>query len=402
MNPIPTTCLRSFGRPGLSTLLAAALALLALGTPMALPAAEGSADSTCARATAEYRLPEDPCELLRLDDEMRAFFAARVHRKAARETRIDEIVAAILGEHGLHFRYETGGVYDVREAFRRRRGNCATYALLVVAIAREFRIPANFNEVSISPLWDRAGGIVLESRHLNVSVALADGIYEVDLKLQDNRREARTSTMVVHDARAFAGMFSNAGVYRLVAGDRAGALRLFELATVTDPSVASAWSNLGGAHALVGEPECARECYERALAAAPGMMAAMSGLAHLHRQAGRVAEAERLERRALRYREHNPYYLSAVAREEFAAGRLDEARHHLARAIRLKPDEPEFRGLMIEIDGRLRLDREERRRLGRVGELRGEIVAAGRCQLRRALCGIQQGLGRWACPEEAA
>jgi tetratricopeptide (TPR) repeat protein len=354
------------------------VALLALAAPMALAAAAGSAACPSRTAAAEYRLPENPQELLRLDDEMRAFFAARVHRKGSREARIDEIAAAILGEHGLHFRYETGGVYDVREAFRRRRGNCVTYALLVVAVAREFRIPASFNEVAMRPLWDRAGGIVLESRHLNVRVELADGTYEIDLKGSENRREARITTMVVDDVRAFAGMFSNAGVYRLAAGDRVGALRLFELATLTDPSAAFAWSNLGGARALAGEAECASLCYERALVAAPDTMAALSGLAHLQRTAGRVDEAERLERRSLRYREHNPYYLSAVAREEFAAGRLDEARHHLARALRIKPDEPEFRGLMIEIDGRRRLEREEGRRTGRVGAKRGEVVVAGR------------------------
>jgi Transglutaminase-like superfamily len=153
--------------------------MLGFSTVLGAEPAEGA---KAVVSSPDYNLPEDPHELLRLDAEMKTFFAARIDRTALLETRLDEIIKAILGEKGLHFSYEGDGVYDVREAFRRRRGNCLTYSLLVVAVAREFGIKAEFNEVFIVPRWNRSGGIIIESRHINVRVEAPDGYYEIDLK----------------------------------------------------------------------------------------------------------------------------------------------------------------------------------------------------------------------------
>lgn len=297
----------------------------------------------------DHRLPDDPAELLRIDDGMRTFFASRVRRGAALDTKVDDIVEAILGEGGMHFAYEPYGVYEARETFRRRRGNCLAYSMLVVAVAREFGVPASFNEVIVHPAWNRSGGLVLMSRHINVRVASAGGDFELDLNLNDDLRIKRRSARVVDDKRAFAAAYGNAGVYRLAAGDRAEGLKLMEKATRLDPTYASAWSNLGGALALSDQLDRARICYERALAEERNAPAAISGLAQLHRKTGRIAEAEKLERIALRHRERNPYYLLHVARVEASSGNLDAARRHLKRAIRIKDDEPEFYELMAEV-----------------------------------------------------
>lgn len=333
--------------------------------PLPTPAAETSA----------YQLPEDSGELLRLDDEMRAFFAGRVRRRGGAESRVDDIVAAILEEEGLHFTYESDGLYDVREAFRRRRGNCVTFAMLVVAVAREYRVPARFNEVEIRPRWSRTGGLVLESRHLNVRVETETGSFEIDLQLFANLRATRRSAAQVGDERAFAGLYSNMGVYRLAGGDGAGARELLERAVATDPTFSSGWSNLGAACLLAGEVERARACYERALAEKTDSMAAISGLARIYREAGRLEEAVRLERAASRYRERNPYYLFALAREERASGSLEKARGHLARAIRIKRDEPEFYELMAQVSRELGRERDAQRWSRRLDALRPGMVA---------------------------
>jgi tetratricopeptide (TPR) repeat protein len=312
-------------------------------------------------AAPDYRLPDDANELLRIDNEMKTFFDARIQRKASLETKLDEIAAAILGESGLHFGYESDGVYDVREAFRRRRGNCLTYSMLVVAVAREFGIPAEFNEVLIHPRWSRAGGLVLVNRHINVYVQAVGGSYELDLKFNEDLRVSRGSSQVVADARAFAGAYNNVGVYRLAAGDREEALRLMEKATAIDPTYGIAWTNLGGALILSGQLDRARVCFERALTEEPKAPAAISGLASVNRKAGRIAEAEKLERIAVSYRERNPYYLLRVARGEVSNGNLDAARRHLKRAIQIKDDEPEFYELMAEVARGQGLESEARR-----------------------------------------
>lgn len=353
-----------------ATLFAAAPALLRGSANAGEPASTPAAPS--------YRLPDDPREMLRLTPEMLAFFEARVHRRASLETRLDEICNAILGEHGLHFRYVADGVWDVRETFRRRAGNCVAYSMLVVAVARAYGIPAQFNEVEVDPRWSRIGSIVLESRHLNVRVESGDGGYELDLIMPDDLRASRRSATVVSDERAWASAYTNAGVYRLAVGDREAALALLERAATIDPTFSGAWTNLGCAHLLADEPELASQCFKRALANGPRTMSALSGLARIERRAGRIAEAERLERRVRRYRENNPYYLLAVARDELERGRPDAARRHLARAIWLKRDEPELYEVMIEVSRRLGAEREADRWARRLDDARGAIAAVGR------------------------
>jgi tetratricopeptide (TPR) repeat protein len=350
-----------------------------LGSAFLPPPASGAPVETAEAApppgAAAYELPTNLDDLLRLDDEMRAFFATRVHRRNGIEARTDEIVAAILGEEGLHFTYEAEGLYDVREAFRRRRGNCMTFAMLVVAVAREYRVPAKFNEVDIRPHWSRTGGLVLESRHINVHVSVDALSYEIDLQLFANLRVSRQSARVVDDARAFAALYSNAGVYRLAGGDRAGALPLMERAVTLDPTYVAGWSNLGAAYLLTDETEKAQRCYERALTESPDAMAAISGLARIHRLAGSTELAGKMERLVQRYRERNPYYLGTLAREELADGKLAEARGHLLRAIRIKRDEPEFYELLVQVAREQGRAREVAKWTGRLERVQREALA---------------------------
>ena len=185
--------------------------LVALLLLLPLPAV---ADESAVPEGVVYELPENPDELLRVDDEMRAFFEPRIPHTHSVERRIDAIVEAVLGENGLHFRYEANGLYDVRETFRRRAGNCVSYSMLIVAVAREFRIPAEFNEVNVRPRWNRAGKLVLRTGHINVRVPESGGDFEIDLKMMANFRASGGMARAVNDARAFSSMYTSAGVFR--------------------------------------------------------------------------------------------------------------------------------------------------------------------------------------------
>ena len=222
---------------------------------------------------------------------------------------------------------------------------------------------------------------MLETRHINVHVEAYENTYEVDLQLFADLRPSRSSACAVDDNRAFAGLYSNAGVFRLADGDRAGALTVLERAVAIDPTYAAGWSNLGAAYLLAGEAERARGCYERALAEKADSMAAISGLARIHREAGRIGAAERLERAVMRYRERNPYFLFTMAREAMDAGRLDSYRGYLVRAIRIKGDEPEFYELAVAVARGLGRTKDVARWSGRLEALRAQqrmAVVAGR------------------------
>lgn len=322
--------------------------LLSLVPPPACGATQEPAAKTV-DALAAYRLPDDPNELLRLDDEMKAYFEARIQRNALLDTKLDDITGAILGEDGLHFRYEADGVYSVGEAFRRRRGNCLTFSFLVVAVAREFGVPAKFNEVTVEPRWTRSGKIVIASRHINVLVETTGLSYELDVKLNGELPVSRRSACPVADARAFAGAYNGVGVNQLALGNCDNGLQLIEKATLVDPTYVGGWTNLGSAFAFVDRPERAQQCFQRALAMEPKSLAAMSGLASIYRKTGRISEAKKLERMVIRFRERNPYYLLSLARDELAKGKFDAARGYLKRALNLKDNEAELYQLMAEV-----------------------------------------------------
>ncbi|MFT3781519.1 MAG: tetratricopeptide repeat protein [Nibricoccus sp.] len=337
------------------------VAVLLLGTVSGRLLAEEESRTNSTPAKEEYRLPEDPNQLLRIDGEMRAYFAARVRKNGSVETRLDEIEEAILSDKHLAFRYESTGVYDVREAFRRRRGNCITYSMLVVAVCREFKIPAQFNEVTIRPRWDRSGNVVLLCRHINVRVDTYENSYELDLKLRSDMTASRISARVIDDRSVFAGAYSSVGVYDFADGSHESAMRMLEKSTQIAPAYAPAWINFGNALTLLGQTARAEECFKRVLKIDATDLGALSGLAWAYRKSGRTAEAAKMERTVARYRENNPYYLLHVAREEFGKGNPEAARQLMKRAIRIKDDEPEFYDLIVDAARALGLQKEATR-----------------------------------------
>ncbi len=314
------------------------LALLAAALLLAAPPARAEVMAGASGAEA-YCLPEDPADLLRLDDEMRQFFATRVSRHSPIGDRIEAISAAIIRPDGLGFRYANAGLYDVREAFRRRSGNCLTFAALFVAVARDFGIHARFNQVDNRPTWTRAGSIVLEIRHIDVRIEHDHQAYEVGLDLSGLPAAPPIAAGPISDRRAFAEIYGTAGVQRLVVGDHTGALPLLRRATTADPTSTVAWTNLGKAYLICGDIAAARAAFESALRLRASDWAAIDGLARVHRSEGRPDLAEALERRAVRYRERNPYYLLFLAEGALADGKIEQARRLLLRAYDLKRDE---------------------------------------------------------------
>ncbi len=303
----------------------------------------------CASIVDAYRLPEDPSELLRLDDEMRRYFAARVPRHGPIERRLAALSAAIVRPDGLGFRYDNAGLYDVREAFRRRSGNCLTFAALFVAVARDCGLRARFNQVDVRPTWSRVGNIVLETRHVAVRIEHDDHTYEVDLDLPGMPAPPRIAAGPVSDFRAFAEIYGHAGVQRLASGDPTGALPLLRRATITDASSTVAWTNLGKAYLICGDIAAARAAFEHALRLHASDLAAIDGLARVLRSEGHPAVAARLERRAARYRERNPYYLLSLAEGALAENKTAQARRLLLRAYAIKRDEPAILAALAEI-----------------------------------------------------
>ncbi|HUJ45007.1 MAG TPA: tetratricopeptide repeat protein [Opitutaceae bacterium] len=296
---------------------------------------------------APFEFPAADTDLLALNDEMRHFFSARVDASVTQETRLNQIVAALLGEQGLHLAYVADANSSASETFRQRRCNCLSFSLLAVAVARAYGLTAKFCEVNTYPRWDRFGKLITEVRHVNVQVWAGVTQYELDLLPVAERRSPIVSAKIVSDARAFAHFYNNLGVFRLSEGTAAEGQALFDRALAADSTAAFVWANKGSALQMAGDWPAAQACFERAVREDPTDLAALSSLADLYNHTGQPKLAAKLEKKVERYRLRNPYYLSLLARHEYSHGQYSEAENHLRRAIAIKDDEPEFYELRI-------------------------------------------------------
>ncbi|HTL67594.1 MAG TPA: tetratricopeptide repeat protein [Lacunisphaera sp.] len=357
---------------------AAAAGLLAFVAAPAgyLPEPAGDAVTVETAADRGYWPPEDWRQLLALDEPMRNFFAGRVHPVGTDGARLMEIVDAIIKPDGLNFAYEAEGTYDAREAFRRRRGNCASFAFLVVAAAREQGLAVQFQDIETSQQWDRFGRFIASVRHTNVRMPVDNATYVVDLRPDQGPTPAADTRYVVRDERAFAHFYSTNGFFHLVRGDVAGALHLMELATATDPRSPVVWSNLGNVHAQRGDLAAARSCFERTLRLNRYDMAALVGLVGVLQRQGRPEDAGLLAkygRRVESYRARNPYYHYQLATAAATGGDWLAAEQSLRRAIRLKDDEELFQEQLAEALRHLGRPSEAAKVDKRLAELRDRI-----------------------------
>ncbi len=294
---------------------------------------------------AAYQAPTDPGELLKTDGAMRRFFGERMRPHRLDGDRLRALLESILQPDGLNFTYDAAGTFDARESFRQRRGNCVSFAFLVVAVAREFGFNASFQDVPTPERWDRFGNLIVSIRHVNVRVEAGDEAFLVDLRPDLAAGTGVTDMQVLRDERAFALFYNTSGVFALLHGDAVAALRYMSLAVAADPSFASAWSNQGAVHNRLGNLAAARACYERSLRADPRYIFALDGYVDVLRRLGAPADlkiAAKYERRAQAISERNPYYQQRLAEQAQEQGDWAAAEKRLRRAIALKDDEPQF------------------------------------------------------------
>jgi tetratricopeptide (TPR) repeat protein len=328
-------------------------------------------------ADAAYYPPENYRELLALDEPMRRFFSSRVDQNCSDEKRLDAIVAAILHPEGLGFAYEVEGAYDAREVFRRRRGNCQGFSFLVLAVAREYGLQVQFQDIPTFQRWDRFDRFIATVRHTNVRMTFGLEERIVDLRPDNGRPLYASNRYVVSDKRAFAQFYSTVGFFRLVRGDCHGALRLMKLATETDPDCAMVWSNLGNLYVRLDELAAARECFEKSLRLDGRSEAALDGLVNVLRRLGGPAElklAAKYERCVRDYHDRNPYYAYHLAGQARVRGDAKEVEERLRRAIRLKGDEPLFYEELIALLRQTGREREAHRAEIKLAKIRDQLA----------------------------
>lgn len=284
--------------------------------------------------------PVDVPDFAEVTPQMEAFLQRWVAGERGRDTRAWTLAWAVTDRNVLDFHYDPAVTLAPAETFARRTGNCLSFALMLVAMARHVGLDAWYQEVEVPPQWNNANNTLLVSLHINVVVQGNQAAWVVDVSGETGTRTRRLRR--VDDAEARAQYLNNLGAEALTNDDLGTAYAYFLSAITAAPELSYLWSNLGVVYNRNGQTGDAQRAHRAALRIDPGNAVAANNLFLIYEQQGDRQAARALQARVEKHRRRNPYYLYHLSLEAFDAGRVAEARALLERAIALNGREYRF------------------------------------------------------------
>jgi tetratricopeptide (TPR) repeat protein len=288
-------------------------------------------------------------EAFALDAEMEAFVAPLKEVRDPRQ-RMRALIAALeaRGMFSLEYAEVTR---TARGTFHDRQGNCLSFTMLFVSLARAVGLQAGYQSVVVPPSWSNDGRVVVAS-HVNTTVRTARGEETiVDFNIRPYQSDQRSRR--VSDSYALGLFYTNLGAEAMLRHDHAAALLYLRAAAAVRPDIAGIWVNLGVLYARHGRYEHAEAAYLRALEVDEDEPSALTNLALVYDALDETELAEEYRGLVRGYRERNPYYHFAAATRAYEEQRLDDALASLRKALRLKSDDYEFYELRGQVEAAL-------------------------------------------------
>ncbi|WP_226468562.1 transglutaminase-like domain-containing protein [Luteimonas panaciterrae] len=328
---------------------AALLAASTLGCCMAVHgatapalAAPGIADPISVTTTEPLAVPADivpisvpsPQQIIVIPPELRAQLRQNVINKSySRERRMKLLVDYIFSKQGLGLEYDSSVTRTIEQTFRDRKGNCMSFTLLFVTLAREAGVSAYVQEVGQALSWYQEENTLYNAGHVNVGIQLGTDQGTVDL--DRNILLARGGPKRISDKRALAHFYNNRGSELMQDGYIVAAKAHFDAALAQDPGFAPAWNNLGVLRMRNHQPGLAERDYLAALQRDASYAPALSNMVNLYRFTGDEAKVDTYMHRLRRAQLGDPFYQFLQADQAEKRGDYAVAATHYRRAIRL-------------------------------------------------------------------
>jgi tetratricopeptide (TPR) repeat protein len=276
---------------------------------------------------------------MEMSPEMKQFVSTKVDSGLTPMHRLQALVTAIFQNKELNFTYSAIS-RSATETFEQRNGNCLSFTLLFISMARYLNLDARFCEVKVSPAFSKSGEFVVLNQHLRPVIFISGETYAVDIFPQIV--PLGLDGQIVSDERGLAHFYSNKGVDELGSGHYELAEAYFSQAIATDPTMVGALINMGTVRSRRGELDEAEHYYRKALELNPKSQAAMSNLANICAISGRTQEALRLKMKIQRFLGRNPYYHFNLGLQANQQGDHEEALAEYKRAIKLNSTDHNF------------------------------------------------------------
>jgi len=108
-------------------------------------------------------------DVLAVTPEMEAFLERYILPYKDPEIRLNMLTLAVTSSGVLGFDYDEARTLTAAKAFETRSGNCIGFANMMVALAREVGLEADFQEVFRRPEWTSREDTLLLIKHINVN-----------------------------------------------------------------------------------------------------------------------------------------------------------------------------------------------------------------------------------------
>lgn len=286
--------------------------------------------------------PPTPEQIMAIPDGLREEFRKEVV-DATRfpEARLEKLVAFVFDAGMLGVEYKANATQTVAESYASRKVNCLSSTLLVVALAREAGLQAEGQEIERILAWGSIGETVVQSRHANAVVKVAEKRkFVVDVDASDVL--ATDALNPVSDEQLFASFYGNRAMELMVDGRLAEAKVWLDAALRHTPDDAILWNNAGVLSRRLGDMATAERYFLAAVGKDPEQMSVISNLVTLYQGRGDEAKTAHWQVRAERILRKDPYYQFSLGRQYEQSGNYPDAVRQYRRAVGLNRGEHRF------------------------------------------------------------
>jgi Flp pilus assembly protein TadD len=279
-------------------------------------------------------------DAFKLDDDMHQF-VRQIGDTNDASAKVIRLLQAMRQRGLFSLEYNEAVTQTVSGTFHEHRGNCLSFTMLFIALAREAGLHARYQLVDVPPQWNLDSDLVVIANHVNAVIDQKDGH---DLVVDFNKANFRENypTRKIDDAYAASLFYTNLGAEAMIKRDYPDSFTLLREAIRARPDVASPWVNIGVLYGRQGRLDYAEAAYLRALQIAPQERSALANLAGIYEALGDNERAAEYRDRVHHYQDINPYYHYARAQKAYREENYGDTLAELKRAIRLRGDESAF------------------------------------------------------------
>ena len=277
-------------------------------------------------------------EVLAVPEELRQLVNQKVVQLARHPTaRLEKLVEFMFSPSGLGLTYDDT-TRTVAQTFADRKGNCLSFTLLFLEMARSTGLTADMQESEKVLLSFSDTDTLVYTGHVSASIKINGRRQEI--QFDPNNPILRGSVDIITKARSVAHYYNNRGAELMVAGHLDEADAHFAQAIELDPRMVQAHSNRGVLHMRLKDPNAAEYHFKAALAIDPKRISVLSKLVSLYRSQGRSKEEALTAERLADVEEDDPYHHFVHGLQLESRGEFEPALEHYRAAAKLDRKQP--------------------------------------------------------------